>query len=160
MKSSAKEYTVCVAVSNGVSRIPEYSGLLYMPSHCSCMACEDLLPRGWFMSTSWWHLRLMSASFSFSALAITYNVWCLLQGLAGGRWSVCRGKNFPKPIITQKCLNEAHLYPIINSGCLSTWWLCAYLLLQVVPLWHIPTNLAPYCQPGPQAMLFLSSHIP
>ena len=88
-----------------------------------------------------------------------YYVWCLLQGLSGGRWSVCRSKSFPKPIITQRCLTEAHLYPIINSGCLSTWWLCAYLLVQVVPLRHIPTNLAPHCQPGPQDTPFFSSHI-
>ena len=131
-----------------------------MPSHCTGMACGDLLPSRRFMSASWRHQRLMSASLSIPPWPLLFLM--SFAGTLGGRWSVCRDKSFPKPnyIITQRCLTEAHLYPIINSGCLSTWWLCAYLLVQVVPLWHIPTNLAPHCQPGPQAMLFLSSRIP
>ena len=111
--SSAKEYTVCVADWNGVFPILEYSGLVYMPSHCTGMACGDLLPRRRFMSFSWRHLWLMSASLSFSTLANTmFEVACRTSWR---RWSVCRDKNVPKPIITQSCLTEAHLYPISNS---------------------------------------------
>ena len=59
--SSAKEYTVCVAGWNCVLPIPEYSGLLYMPTHCTGMACGDYSTR---LSTSWQHVWLMSASLS------------------------------------------------------------------------------------------------
>ena len=147
-------HSLCLGLEQRLAN-PEYCGLLYMPSHYSWMACEDLFARRQFMSTSWLYPRLMLDSLSFSTLAITM-IDCLLQGFVGGRWSFCRGKSFPKPIITQRCLTEAHLYPIINSGCLSTWWLCAYLLVQLVPLRHIPvpTNLAPHCQSGSQATSF------
>ena len=89
-----------------------------------------------------------------------YYVWCLLEGLLGGRWNVCRCKNFPNPIVTQICLTDAHLYPIINSGCLSTWWLCACACADV-PLRHTPTNLVPHCQSGSQAKPFsvVISHV-
>ncbi|XP_078327721.1 uncharacterized protein LOC144623220 isoform X1 [Crassostrea virginica] len=97
--SSAKEYTVCVAGWNGVLPIPEYRGLLYMPSHCTGMACEDLLPRRRFMSASWRQLRLMSASLSIPTLAITmFDVFCkdFLEG--GGVFAETRVFLSPLPI--------------------------------------------------------------
>ncbi|XP_062586701.1 acetyl-CoA carboxylase-like [Saccostrea cucullata] len=44
VRDIANEFSVCVAGRKGVSPTPEYRALLYMPSHCTGMACGESLP--------------------------------------------------------------------------------------------------------------------
>ena len=129
--SSAKEYTVCVASRNCVLPIPEYSGLLYMPTHCTGMVCGDLLPCRRFMSASWRHLRLMSASLSIPTLAITmFDVFCrdFLEG--GGVFAETRV--FLSPIRMQIVRRS-----LVSSACEGPHW----TLLHSSPCWSVCWNL-------------------
>ena len=76
-----------------------------------------------------------------------YDVFCRDVRERGGVFA--RAKKFPKHIITQRCLTEAHLYPIIYSGChfyLVTVLTSLYRLYRLdtyLPILHRIASLVP-----------------
>ena len=85
-------HSLCLGLEQRLAN-PEYCGLLYMPSHYSWMACEDLFASRQFMSTSWLYPRLtgMLDSLSFWTLAITmFDVFCRDLREGGGVFAEAR----------------------------------------------------------------------